>query len=167
MRLQFVRSWSRGRNHADGTDGRTDGRWMERGGRWGAFSQRQETHAAGIIVFRRPFCWPRPRIGRGSILFLPDRPIDASRHRYPSVTVRGGLAFSPFARPACLESPCVSNLSYIHVHVNPFFRCFRSPDDVFVHIFFSFLPLTIFSYPPFEIWQVSIGLLHCYFLNVG
>lgn len=68
----------RGRNHADGTDGEA-----ARAASW------QETRAAGIIVFRRPFCWLRPRIGRGSILFLPDRPIDASRHRYPSVTVRG------------------------------------------------------------------------------
>lgn len=34
------------------------------------------------------FCCQWPRIGHGSILFRPDRPIDASRHRYPSVTVR-------------------------------------------------------------------------------
>lgn len=154
MRLQFVRSWSRGRNHADGTDGRTDGRWMERGGRWGAFSQRQETQAAGIIVFRRPFCWPRPRIGRGSILFLPDRPIDASRHRYPSVTVRGGLAFSPFARPACLESPCVSNLSYIHLPRESFLpvlsfarRHFRPHFFPPLSSFFFFFPRNFFISP--------------------
>lgn len=33
--------------------------------------------------------------------------------------------------------------------------------------FLSSSSLAIFSYPPFEIRQVSIGLLRCYFLNVG
>lgn len=124
----------RGRNHADGTDGERRGPSVS----W------QETRAAGIIAYRRPFCWLRPRIGRGGILFLPDRPIDASRHRYPSVTVRMGLAFSPFARPACLESPR-SNLSYPPSFVvNPLSSGAFAPPNIFVHSFsssfLSFLP---------------------------
>lgn len=117
-------------------------------------------------MFRRPFCWPRPRIGRGSILFLPDRPIDASRHRYPSVTVRGGLAFSPFARPACLESPFKSLLSsswilssgaFARQHFRPHFF----PPSQFFHI----LLLPRLRYSKWNRDKVSIGLLRCLFLT--
>lgn len=47
--------------------------------RYSCLAARQETRAGGIIVpSGRPFCWQRPHIGRGSILFRADRPIDAS-----------------------------------------------------------------------------------------